>query len=117
MQRMFFVRSISSDGAISSWSTGTRYLRTKTSASGGTALAAPTNLCLNGDPYSYTGATPGTEYTLSWDPVSGAYGYSIYYSTDRSSWSWAKDATTTSTAVTASANYSTYRYFAVKAKS
>ena len=82
------------------------------------ALAAPINLCLDGGPYNYGSVTPGASYTLSWDAVSGAYGYSVYYSeTQDGSYTWVKDVATTSTTVNAPDTYSTYRYFKVRTMS
>lgn len=82
------------------------------------ALAAPINLCLDGGPYNYGSVTPGASYTLSWDAVSGAHGYSVYYSeTQDGSYTWVKDVATTSTTVNAPDTYSTYRYFKVRTMS
>lgn len=91
---------------------------TLTNGSGGSSssrLAAPSTLYLDGGEYNFGMAVPGREYELSWDAVSGAYGYSIYYSTEENgTYTWIKDVVTTSATVNAANTYSTYRYFKVQ---
>ena len=80
-----------------------------------TQLSAPATVYLDGDTSHYINRPLGASHTLSWDAVTGAYGYAVYYSTSQNgTYTWMKDVTGTSTTVNAASSYSTYRYFKVK---